>query len=161
MEGMGGKCVVDAANVPGRETFIWEETSKMNAKRETFEDRIRDAYLQMADKVHFRPQAPSDGFGNVQLTDEEIADPERLAKEANAYVQRFVEQEKSLHFRIGTGDWTNARALVYAIEAAKALCGGASSIDLAIKLLNMATAEAQDAEKHWIRALGGSGGRKN
>jgi hypothetical protein len=133
----------------------------MSEKRETFEDRIRNAYLQMAEKAHFRPQAPSDGFGNVQLTEGEIADQDRLEKEATAYAKRFVEQEKSLYFRIGTGDWTNAHALVYAIEAEKALCGGASSMDLAIKLLEMATAEARDAEKHWIRALGGSGGRKN
>ena len=133
----------------------------MNAKRETFEDRIRDAYLQMAKRARFRPQAPSDGFGNVQLTEGEIADQERLEKEATTYAERFVEQEKNLHFRIGTGDWTNARALVCAIEAAKALCGGASSMDLAIKLLEMATAEARDAEKHWIQSLRGSGGRKN
>ena|SRR5262245_1935941 len=125
----------------------------MDSRKETFEDRIRDAYFQMANKAKFRPQAPSDGFGNIQLTDGELADKERLAKEATAYVERFVEQEKTLNFRIGTGDFTNARALVYAIEGAKALCGGALGIDLAIDLLEMAAAEAREAQEHWKRSF--------
>lgn len=125
----------------------------MDSKRETFEDRIRGAYLEMAEKARFRPQAPSDGFGNVQLTDGERADKERLAKEASAYVERFIEQEKTLNFRIGTGDFTNARALVYAIEGARALCGGALGIDLAINLLEMATAEARAAQEHWKKSF--------
>lgn len=30
--------------------------------------RFRDAYLQMARLVNYRPQAPSDGFCNIRLS---------------------------------------------------------------------------------------------
>jgi hypothetical protein len=77
-----------------------------------------------------------------------------LAKEAATYVKRFVAQEKTLNFRIGAGDFTNGRALVYAIEGAKALCAGGLGIDRAVKLLEMATDEAREAQKHWKESFG-------
>jgi hypothetical protein len=42
---------------------------------------------------------------------------------------------------IGISDYTSNRALVFAIEAAKQLCRGASGIELALRLLEMAVEE--------------------
>lgn len=120
---------------------------------ETFEDRIRSAYFEMATKARYRPQAPGDGMGNVNLTEGESEDPVRLKQEADEYVKRFIAQERTLNFRIGVGDWTNARALVYSLEAAKALCGGALGVDVAIDLLELATAEARKAKTDWKDAI--------
>jgi hypothetical protein len=48
-----------------------------------------EAYLAMAGEARYRPQAPGDGMGNVCLSTEEAANPERLAREAGAYVEDF------------------------------------------------------------------------
>jgi hypothetical protein len=40
--------------------------------------RYAEAYLAMADRAEYRPQAPSNGCGHIQLSQEEIDDPDRL-----------------------------------------------------------------------------------
>lgn len=107
--------------------------------------RVREAYLRMAREAKYRPQAPSDGFGNIQLTEKELQDPERLDKEASEYARRFIKEENSTGFHIGVSDYRTNRALVFTIEAARLLCGPHDSHSFALKLLEMAVEEAKEA----------------
>ena len=103
--------------------------------------RIREAYLRMAKEANYRPAAPSDGFGNIQLTAEELHDPQKLEAEATEYADSLIRQENEYAFDIGTSNWETNRALAYAIEACRLLCGAAD--ELAVKLLSMAIVEIQ------------------
>jgi hypothetical protein len=111
----------------------------MDIDEPTRERRYVEAYLAMAKKARYRPQAPGDGCGHVLLTREELRDPKRLEEEANAYVKNFVKEEDTLSFRIGCTNFDTNRAAIYAIEAARCLCGGADGV--AVKLLQMAIDE--------------------
>src|ERR1035441_6575044 len=80
-------------------------------------DEIREAYLQMAEKARYRPQAPSDGMGGILLSLKELNDQSILEKEADAYAQRFAEQERTRSFYIGVSNQLIAdHAFVYTIE---------------------------------------------
>lgn len=103
--------------------------------------RIKEAYINMATEGRYRPFAPGDGLGSTYLTPEEIADPERLDKEAEEFAAAFIKEEKTMQFHIGTSNWRGNRALVYTIQAAKELCGGRD--DLVIRLLTMAIEEVK------------------
>jgi hypothetical protein len=107
--------------------------------------RICQAYVRMAQVAKYRPQAPGDGMGGIDLSPEELLDSTRLAAEASAYADRFITQEDD-GFSIGISDFTSNRALVYTIEAARNLCAGAFGIQHAVRLLEMATQEAKQAE---------------
>ena len=107
-------------------------------------NRVIEAYLKMAEVARFRPAAPGDGMGSIDLTEEEIADPARLAKEAAEYADYFLKQEDS-HFNIGVSDASTNRALVYAIEAARALC--TPHPDLALTLFKLAVEETKESKK--------------
>jgi predicted urease superfamily metal-dependent hydrolase len=96
-----------------------------------------------------RPEAPSDECGLILLSDEQLADPRRLAQEASDYATRFIEEENTLAFRIGVSHWDHNRALVYTIEAARNLCVGVLGIDTAIRLLEMALAETKQAKRDY------------
>lgn len=93
------------------------------------EDRIGEAYVMMAEQANYRPEAAD--------ADDDLLD------EAASYARRFVSEEDTLHFRIGVSDYTSNRALVFTIEAARQLCGGALGINCALKLLEMAVAEVK------------------
>jgi hypothetical protein len=82
-------------------------------------------------------------MGGVTLTEEELRDPARLSDGAAKYADEFLRQENS-HFDIGPPDWSTDIALVYTIEAARALAGPRH--DLAVELLGLAT-EATKAGK--------------
>ena len=113
-------------------------------RNETERKRVIEAYLRMAQVAHYRPAAPGDGMGSVDLTEEEIADPVRLTKEATDYAESFLKQEDS-HFTIGVSDSTTNRALVYTIEAARALC--TPDPDLALSLFKMAVEETKASKQ--------------
>lgn len=100
-------------------------------------ERIREAYLQMAKHAGYRPQAPSDGMGNITV-DLPVSDDE-----ATAYSKRFIEEENTRCFHIGVSNFRTNRAFVYAIEAARLLCGGFRSESQALRLLEMAVAEVR------------------
>jgi hypothetical protein len=110
--------------------------------------RFREAYLRMANEARYRPQAPSDGCGNIQLTPEEYQDPDRLEQEASAYATRFLKEENTLKFGIGCSDYQTNRAFMFAIEAARLLAGGLGSEPYAIKLLKLAI---EDVEREMSR----------
>jgi len=112
-------------------------------------DRIREAYLKMANVAKYRPEAPSDGC----LSREELADPKRLNKEASDYADRFLEAENTLDFRIGVRHWDHNRVLVYTMEAARLLCCGSGTTDFAIRLLKLALEEAKDLQGGSIKVV--------
>ena len=109
--------------------------------RETV-DRFAEAYIMMADGAKYRPQAPGDGWGNINLTDAQLADRECLGAEAVRYGIGFATEEENEMTRghlIGYTNFTTNRATVFAIEAARLMCG--CDDELALKLLTLATKE--------------------
>jgi hypothetical protein len=99
--------------------------------------RYRQAYLAMAS--FYRPQAPSDGFGAIQLTAEQCRDQGRLEQEATEYAIAFNNEENIGSFCIGVSNYRTNKAFIWTIEAARCLAGG-GDIE-ARKLLRMAVAE--------------------
>jgi hypothetical protein len=115
------------------------------------EDIVKDkimwfaqAYLLMAG-VGYRPAAPSDGCGNIQLTIEQCEDRERLYLEAAKYALEFNrEEDGSMDFHIGCSNYETNRAFVLCIEAARVLAGGSEGNDCAVRLLKLAIREITD-----------------
>jgi hypothetical protein len=106
-------------------------------------DRIREAYFAMA-KAGYRPAAPGDGCGSISLTRKQLADPVRLEREAQAYADNYIKEEDRGQVWMGCADLRLAQAKVYAIEAARLLCGvvvPSSTGRYALKLLKLAQAE--------------------
>jgi hypothetical protein len=103
--------------------------------------RIREAYVRMATEGRYRPAAPGDAMGSIDLTEEEIADPGLLDQEASQYAASFIEEEDSARFSIGVSNYRTNRAFVYVIEAAKGLCGAQDKV--ALRLLKMAIKEIE------------------
>jgi hypothetical protein len=100
---------------------------------------IVGAYQVMAEILHYRPAAPSDGFGNITRPLEELD----LDAEARHYAARWDEQESTGEFLIGCTDYSLAPATVFVIEAARLLCSGPWSGPWARKLLEMALDEIE------------------
>lgn len=98
--------------------------------RLSVEERIREAYIEMATQAHYRAEA-----GEGATDDDDLDD------EAARYATRFIAEEQTADFHIGVSDYTTNRALVYSIEAARQLCCGALGANHALKLLEMAVAE--------------------
>src|SRR5262245_35576522 len=115
--------------------------------------RFADAYRAMARQAKYRPQAPSDGFGNIQLSATELEDPERLDREAEAYSRRFAAEEDDGSFRVGCSNFPTNRAFVWIIEAARLLASGTSGNEYAYELLNMAMPEIVGATHPWRDAV--------
>jgi hypothetical protein len=110
-------------------------------------ERIREAYLLMA-KAGCRPGAPSDGFGNISLNRAQLLDHARLEREADFYADSFRREENECRFWIGCADSKRTRTLVYAVEAARLLCGGIlpgplSTGSCAARLIKLALAEIE------------------
>ena len=105
--------------------------------------RFAEAYVEMWKQARYRPQAPSDGMGNIQLEEEELRDTGRMQREAAAYARRFNAEENKLTFQIGCSDFRTNRAFVWAIEAARQLASGSDGNPFALKLLEMAAREVR------------------
>jgi hypothetical protein len=107
--------------------------------------RFAQTYLMMA-HAKYRPQAPSDGCGNIQLTSEEYNDEARLYREAVQYAAAFNrEEDGDRAFHIGCSNWETNRAFVLSIEAARLLASGSDGDDYAVRLLELAIKEIADA----------------
>jgi hypothetical protein len=100
--------------------------------------RYREAYLAMSGQAGYRPAAPSDGFGHIQLSADQLNDAARLSREADYYAVGFVHEDDAMSYPIGCPDYTFNRAFCWAIEAARLLCSPAPVE--AHKLLLMAAA---------------------
>jgi hypothetical protein len=103
--------------------------------------RLREAYLKMA--PFYRPGAPGDGMGSVDLTEEEVRDPDRLHAEATAYALAFRQEEDTRSFWIGVSDFGTNQAFLWTIEAARLLAGGNNKG--ALKLLKLAEGQIKEA----------------
>jgi len=108
----------------------------MNMTREIHE-QLTDAYKRMASEARYRPAAPSDGLGNSTMPIEELDLEAEASKFAHGW---WVQEDERLGvFAIGVPTYSLRPAMVFTIEAARAMCGGAH--DLAVDLLNMAARE--------------------
>jgi len=106
--------------------------------------RIRAAYKKMAKKARYRPYAPSDGLGNISLTDAELADPGRLEREAATAALIFDDDDKEhLHAVIGCVNGDSAAAMFYCLQAAEVCCTGSGELPIAIALLKLAIEELE------------------
>jgi hypothetical protein len=106
--------------------------------------RFAQAYLMMA-RARYRPAAPSDGFGNIQLTKDECNDQDLLYLEAVRYAAAFKRDEDGMSFDIGCSNFETNRAFMLSIEAARLLAGGGD--EKAVRLLELAINEITDANK--------------
>jgi hypothetical protein len=93
----------------------------------------------MAKEARYRPAAPSDGFGNITVPAAELD----LEAEAREYAERWTAQEDDHTFTVGCCNWPTRPATMYAIEAARALCGCAD--DVALDLLKLAIKQIEEA----------------
>jgi hypothetical protein len=80
------------------------------------------------------------GFGDIQLSPEQCRDEGRLYAEAVTYAMHFAREDDDLVFRIGCCNYTNNRAFVRVIEAARLLCSGDGDM-FAARLLRAALKE--------------------
>jgi hypothetical protein len=93
------------------------------------------AYRAMAQRARYRPAAPSDGFGHIN-------GPLHLGRESRDYAFSWWAEEDSLRFFIGCCTFETCPATVYAIEAARAMCG--ADARLARRLLQLAIDELDE-----------------
>jgi len=121
----------------------WPSKGYMRYLPSNVVEQIRTAYRKMVAKARYRPAAPSDGFGNLTIDQNEaITD-----KEMTSYAQRWWEQEDNFRFFIGCCDMRTRSATIFAIEAAKNMCGGTFGNGTALRLLRMAVKELEQAMK--------------
>jgi hypothetical protein len=106
--------------------------------------RFAESYRLMWTIAKYRPQAPGDGFGHIDLSRQQLADQARLHRESVDYAIGFSKQEDTDSFMIGCSDFSTNRAFVWAIEAARVLAAGTQSNSFALKLLEMAAQEVKD-----------------
>ena len=78
----------------------------------------------MAGEARYRPAAPNDGMGNITMPIEELL----MDEEAESYAKGWTEQEDDRVFRIGVCNYPTRPATIFAIEAARSLCGGADGV---------------------------------
>jgi hypothetical protein len=102
--------------------------------------QIEAAYRRMALEARYRPAAPSDGFGHITVPDRQL----NLEAEAEAYAEHWWKEEDGLAFWIGCPNFPARPAMIYAIEAARLVCGPPSARRYAKRLLRMALAELKD-----------------
>lgn len=108
----------------------------------TCRTQIENAYVRMADEARYRPQAPSDGFGNITVPLEDLD----LEDEARRYAERWWREEDEGDFVIGLANYSTRPAMIFALEAARCTCSGTAD-DVALRLLRMAVAELRKARK--------------
>jgi hypothetical protein len=70
--------------------------------------RYAEAYLRLAKEARYRPEAPGDGCGNINLSADEQRDPVRLEQEAVAYALRFAKEEDTGSFCVGYSNFGSA-----------------------------------------------------
>jgi hypothetical protein len=71
-------------------------------------------------EAKYRPAAPSDGFGNITVPIQELD----IDAEAAEYAENWWAEEDELMFAVGCCNFSTRPATIYAIEAARLMCGG-------------------------------------
>ena len=94
--------------------------------------QVEHIYRRLAREARYRPAAPSDGLGNITVPERELD----LDAEATEYAMSWLAEEHGLDYSLGCPDWHDRPALIFAVEAARAICGG--NRVLARRLLAMA-----------------------
>jgi hypothetical protein len=97
--------------------------------------QIEDAYRRMAEEGKYRPAAPSDGFGNLMVPEDELD----LDAEASQYPERWWPEEDRGEYNVGVPGMGDRPALIFTIEAARLICG--TDRGHAARLLRMAADE--------------------
>lgn len=115
--------------------------------------RIHTAYLKMS--PFYRPGAPGDGMGSIDLTKDQVADGGRLHREARRYAAEFIKEEDTRTFNIGCADYRTLQAFFWLIEAARLLASGRDGNEGALKLVKFAEAQI----KAEIKSAGGANRR--
>jgi hypothetical protein len=93
----------------------------------------------MASEGRYRPAAPSDGFGNISFPLTELD----LDAEAREYAERWWKEEGEGVFVVGSCDYRTPPATIFAIEAARLMCGGIDGNEPALRLLKMAVQQLE------------------
>jgi hypothetical protein len=101
--------------------------------------QISEAYERMVKEARYAPAAPSDGFGNAPPGVE--YDEEDLEAEQASYAQVWNAEENSATFRIGVCNGSTRIATIFAVEAARLMCGAQD--ERAARLLRMALRELE------------------
>jgi len=94
-------------------------------------ERYVDAYLTLERKLK---------WGGPRYR-EPISPEERARKNALDF---YEVDENSMAHQVGCTDWTSSRAVIYAIEAVRALNGGSDGVQDGVELLELALAEAKE-----------------
>jgi hypothetical protein len=95
---------------------------------------IADAYRRMASEANYRPAAPSDGLGNITVPADQLDLDDEIAR----YAERFEREDNARAFNTGCANFRTIAPTIYAIEAAREMCGGDD--ETAVKLLRLALA---------------------
>jgi hypothetical protein len=101
-------------------------------------DQLNRTYRRMA--TFYRPSAPSDGMGNIEVHPLELD----LDAECSEYADGWWAEENKQDFSIGCPSFEDRPALVYVIEAARNICGMGPAT--ARKLLELALQELDGKE---------------
>src|SRR5262249_56048897 len=103
---------------------------------------VRQAYLEMA--PFYRPEAPNDGWGRIELSAEELRDFDRLDQEARDYALAFVGQDETARFRIsGRPHHPINPVAIWALQAPYLLCPGEAAHPTPAQLLRLALKEIE------------------
>lgn len=87
---------------------------------------VMPAYLDLCEKAKYRFGAPSDGWGNILLDADQLADPVRLEIEAWCAARQFIEADDQHTFELrGCAHYEHARTMFLAFQAAQLCCSGA------------------------------------
>jgi hypothetical protein len=113
------------------------------------QEQIEDAYRRMDQEARYRPAAPSDGFGNIPFPLEELD----IDEEATRYAHAWHSDEDRGAYWIGSCDFAARPATIFAIEAARLMCG--LGREPALRLLRMAVAELERIGPSGMERLGG------
>ena len=107
--------------------------------------QIMEVYRRMAEELNYRPEAPSDGMGNITVPIEECV----LEDEQAAYAQHWWAEEESRRYTIGVPHYPYRPTLIASVEAAKACCSAGPEVIretllFALRLLD----EAEEGERN-------------
>lgn len=106
-------------------------------------EQITSAYRLMAEYARYRPAAPSDGFGGITVPLEELD----IDAEAWDYTERWWTDEDDCEFFIGHANFNYRRAMIFAVEAARLMCGDNDVLPYVRALLTLALAELNHMER--------------
>lgn len=114
--------------------------------------RFAEAYIEMAKKALFRPEAPSDGLGTTYLDEAELKSESLLREEAALYATRLAKQDDKGDFHLsGCTNYEQNRLFIYLLEAARLCFNGNATLPTIKRLLKLANDELTAIESSAAR----------